>query len=195
MQVHGINAHVGIALEDLLIAPVWHGRVQAADLAVVSDVEHLSRSISLAGVIDSGKVFVADTLVGTLSVVADVGTHTKLLALVLISTAVTSIGLEAWFAGAERVGAVHHAMSFISISTHCPVTAAVIQHRVFLIAVDFIRTVVLAVIEVVAAQDRADAETTGALELIFLTHWSGRSRWAVDFIAVVPTVVDSITAF
>lgn len=129
-------------------------------------------TISLAGVIDSGKVFVADTLVGTLSVVADVGTHTKLLALVLIcetpqghmkhittsrfkstlppqhvithtylkhveyvkenctSTAVTSIGLEAWFAGAERVGAVHHAMSFISISTHCPVTAAVIQHRV-----------------------------------------------------------------
>lgn len=44
VQVHGIDAHVGIALEDLLIAPVWHGGVQAADLTVVGDVEHLSRS-------------------------------------------------------------------------------------------------------------------------------------------------------
>lgn len=44
MQVHGINAHVGITLEDLLIAPVWHGRVQAADFTVVSNVEHLSLS-------------------------------------------------------------------------------------------------------------------------------------------------------
>lgn len=43
MQVHGINAHVGIALEDLLVAPVRHGRVQAADLTVVGNVEHLSR--------------------------------------------------------------------------------------------------------------------------------------------------------
>lgn len=42
MQVHGINAHVGITLEDLLIAPVWHERVQAADLIVISNVEHLS---------------------------------------------------------------------------------------------------------------------------------------------------------
>lgn len=45
-------------------------------------------------------------------------------------TAVTAVGLEAGLAGAEGVGAVHHTMSFISISTHCPVTAAVIQHRV-----------------------------------------------------------------
>lgn len=44
MQVHGIDTHVGITLEDLLIAPVWHGGVQAADLIVVSDVEHLSWS-------------------------------------------------------------------------------------------------------------------------------------------------------
>lgn len=45
-------------------------------------------------------------------------------------TFVTSIGLEAGFAGAERVGAIYHTMSFISVSTHCPVTVAVIQHRV-----------------------------------------------------------------
>lgn len=44
MQVHGVNAHVGITLEDLLIAPVWHGRVQTADLTIVSNVEHLSWS-------------------------------------------------------------------------------------------------------------------------------------------------------
>lgn len=41
-------------------------------------------TISLAGIIDSGKVLVAAALVGTLSVVADVGTHSKLLTLVLI---------------------------------------------------------------------------------------------------------------
>lgn len=44
VQVHGINAHVGITLEDLLIVPVWHGRVQAADFIVISDVEDLSLS-------------------------------------------------------------------------------------------------------------------------------------------------------
>lgn len=41
-------------------------------------------TISLAGVIDSGEVLVAAALVGTLCVVADVGTHSKLLTLVLI---------------------------------------------------------------------------------------------------------------
>lgn len=41
-------------------------------------------TISLAGIIDSGEVFVATALVGTLSVVADMGTDSKLLALVLI---------------------------------------------------------------------------------------------------------------
>lgn len=45
-------------------------------------------------------------------------------------TSVASVGLEAGFAGAERIGAIHHAVSFISISAHCPVTATVIQHRV-----------------------------------------------------------------
>lgn len=44
VQVHGVDAHVGVTLEVLLIAPVRHGRVQAADLVVVSYVEDLSRS-------------------------------------------------------------------------------------------------------------------------------------------------------
>lgn len=42
-----------------------------------------------------------------------------------------SSGLEARFAGAEGVSAVHHTVSFISISTHCPVTVTVIQHCVY----------------------------------------------------------------
>lgn len=41
-------------------------------------------TVSLAGVIDSREVLVAAALVGTLCVVADVGTHSKLLTLVLI---------------------------------------------------------------------------------------------------------------
>lgn len=97
---------------------------------------------------------------------------------------------------------------------------------------DFIRTIVLTVVEVVAAKDGADATAIGALELIFLTYWPGRSRFwgshseqiipipgftshlitcsikrignanrklvkltAVDFVTVVPTVVDTITVF
>lgn len=47
------------------------------------------------------------------------------------------------------------------------------QHT-FLIAVDFIRTIVLTVVEVVAAQDGADATAIGALELSLLTCWCGR---------------------
>lgn len=41
-------------------------------------------TISLAGIINSGEVLVATALVGTLSVVADMGTDSKLLTLVLI---------------------------------------------------------------------------------------------------------------
>ncbi len=41
-------------------------------------------TISLAGVIDSGEVLVAATLVGAFGVVADVGTHSELQTLVLI---------------------------------------------------------------------------------------------------------------
>lgn len=44
MKVHGVNAHVSIALEDLLIAPVRYGRVQAADFIVIGDVQDLSWS-------------------------------------------------------------------------------------------------------------------------------------------------------
>ena len=41
-------------------------------------------TISLAGVIDSGEVLLAAALVRTLSVVADVGTRSKLLTLIFI---------------------------------------------------------------------------------------------------------------
>lgn len=43
-----------------------------------------SLTVSLAGVVDLGEVLVADALVGSLGVVADVGTRTKLSALVFI---------------------------------------------------------------------------------------------------------------
>lgn len=43
----------------------------------------------------------------------------------------------------------------------------------FLIAADFIRTVVLAVVEVVAAQDGADATAIRALELVLLARQFG----------------------
>lgn len=166
----------------------------------------------------------AAALVGSFGVVADVGTNSELLTLVLICeikqpksctlnelplcttrgkagknrtfTSVPSIGLEAGSAGAEGVGAVPHAVSLVAISTHRPVAAAVVQHRVcrrrndisfkpekkergrctaaarrtFLIAVDLIRAVILAVVEVVAAEDGADAAAVGALELVFLAR-------------------------
>lgn len=41
VQVHGVDAHVGVALESLLVHPVGHARVQTADLVIISDVEHL----------------------------------------------------------------------------------------------------------------------------------------------------------
>lgn len=44
VDVHGVDAHVSIALENLLVAPVWYGRVQAADFIVIGDVEKLSLS-------------------------------------------------------------------------------------------------------------------------------------------------------
>ena len=43
-HVHGVDADVGVALEGKLVAPDGHPRVQTADLVVVADVEHLSRS-------------------------------------------------------------------------------------------------------------------------------------------------------
>lgn len=44
MKVHGIDPHISITLEDLLVAPVWYGRIQAADFIVICDVQNLSRS-------------------------------------------------------------------------------------------------------------------------------------------------------
>lgn len=44
MKVHGIYTYISITLEDLLIAPVWYGRVQAADFIVVGNVQNLSWS-------------------------------------------------------------------------------------------------------------------------------------------------------
>lgn len=41
-------------------------------------------TVNLAGVVDPGEVLVAAALVGALGVVADVGTHSKLLTLILI---------------------------------------------------------------------------------------------------------------
>lgn len=46
MDVHGVDAHVSVALENLLVTPVGRGRVQAADFIVVSDVQKLSLSCS-----------------------------------------------------------------------------------------------------------------------------------------------------
>lgn len=45
VQIHRINAHAGIALEGLLIAPVGHARVQAADFIVIGYVENLSTAV------------------------------------------------------------------------------------------------------------------------------------------------------
>lgn len=45
MQVHGINAHAGVALKGLLVAPVAHAGVQAPDFVVVGYVENLSTAV------------------------------------------------------------------------------------------------------------------------------------------------------
>lgn len=45
VQVHGVDTHAGVALEGLLVAPVGHPGVQAADLVVVSDVEDLATAV------------------------------------------------------------------------------------------------------------------------------------------------------
>lgn len=45
VQVHRIDTHTGVALEGLLIAPVRHARVQAADFIVISYVENLTTAV------------------------------------------------------------------------------------------------------------------------------------------------------
>lgn len=57
-------------------------------------------------------------------------------------------------------------------------TTTAALRRTFLIAVDFIRAVILAVVEVVAAKDGADASAVGAEELILLAHGLGRWHWS-----------------
>lgn len=121
----------------------------------------------------------------------------------LTFASVPTVGLEAVPAGAEGVGAVDHAVGLVSVSTHRPVAAAVVQRRVcgrrnepvciqtameacggddhaahtFLVAVDLVGAIVFAVVEVVAAEDGADAASVGALELILLTYGCRRSSF------------------
>lgn len=45
VQVHRIDTHAGVALEGLLVAPVGHAGVQAADFVVISDVENLATAV------------------------------------------------------------------------------------------------------------------------------------------------------
>lgn len=45
VQVHCIDSHAGIALEGLLISPVGHAGIQAADFIVVRDIENLSTAV------------------------------------------------------------------------------------------------------------------------------------------------------
>lgn len=48
VHVHGLDAHVGVALERLLVHPVGHARVQTADLVVVGNVEDLLLAVPSA---------------------------------------------------------------------------------------------------------------------------------------------------
>lgn len=45
VQVHRIDTNTGVPLERLLITPVGHSRVQAADFIVISNVENLSAAV------------------------------------------------------------------------------------------------------------------------------------------------------
>lgn len=47
MHVHRINSNAGVALEGLLVPPVGHARVQAADLVIVSYVEDLPTAVNV----------------------------------------------------------------------------------------------------------------------------------------------------
>lgn len=184
MQVHRIDTHTGIALEGLLIMPVGHAGVQAADFIVVGDVENLStavHAVSLARVTDPSEVLVAAAFVGAFGVVADMGTHSELNTLILISTGVVSRLLEARFAGAERVCAVGDAVGLVAIATLSPVTPAVIQFG-FCLAVDLIRAIILTIVKEVTTQSGADASAVATQELILLTCGNSWRGLAVQFI-------------
>lgn len=47
VQIHGINSDACIALEDLLIAPVRHPRIQAPDFIIISYVENLPTAVHI----------------------------------------------------------------------------------------------------------------------------------------------------
>lgn len=153
VEVHGIDANTGVALEGLLIAPVGHARVKATDFIVISNVEYLTTTVSVvsfAGVVDSGKVLVTAAFVGSFGVVAHVGAHAKLLTFIFISTRMMSRLLEARFTGAERVCPIDDTVGFVSITTLSPVTPAVIQLCICL-AIDLVGTIILTVVEKVTA--------------------------------------------
>lgn len=46
VHVHRIYSNAGVALEGLLVAPVGHAGVQAADLVIVGDVENLPTAVN-----------------------------------------------------------------------------------------------------------------------------------------------------
>lgn len=69
--------------------------------------------------------------------------------------------------------------------------------RTFLVAVDLIRAVILAVVEVVAAEDGADAAAVSALELVFLARWCRRRHfwrqarmWFISFFNGIVTFLE-----
>lgn len=47
VHVHRVNSNAGVALESLLVPPVGHARVQAADLVIVSYVENLPTAVNV----------------------------------------------------------------------------------------------------------------------------------------------------
>lgn len=59
MQVHGIDAHVGVTLEDQLVVPVWHRGVQAPDFIVVPEVKNMS--LSCMGVKENKRELIKET--------------------------------------------------------------------------------------------------------------------------------------
>lgn len=94
---------------------------------------------------------------------------------------------SALYLRAEKHLACSHADN-PSHNVHCQDNYRTAQ-RTFLVAVDFIRTIVLAVVEVVAAQDGADATAAGALELILLTYWCGRRHFWKSHREVISPII------
>lgn len=47
VHVHRVDSNAGVALEGLLVAPVGHAGVQAADLVIVGYVENLPAAVNV----------------------------------------------------------------------------------------------------------------------------------------------------